>query len=557
MKVRFFSLLAALIVIVAGFCIYLVVNHDKLTSNEETPSVTVTPAPTVTPQPSVTPVPDDYESDPGLYPAGQLIDGTMTYGYINSEGVFKIDPSFDSAGDFHDGIACVHMDGQYLAIDTTGTILYYSNNPIADFHNGAAVVSRNSGEDTIYGYINTEGTEIIKPLYKFAGDFGADHTAYVYNGNGKYAQIDQNGRSLNTYELDSKYSPTFLGDGYIVYRTSKELYGVLNLQGEEIFPAKYVDILYMGSDLFALKKQNGDYYGMIQEIPYALFTAKGEQLTDYTLFDLTGFYNGYASVTDSTSTYFIGKDGKEATSLPKYEGRGTVKLFGDVVKAQIDHDLIYSKADNTTIWQSDSTQTLKDGVTVKGVKFKSNRYVLVYYPQIEGLADATVQQQINTKLKDIFTAQRTKIKESDRYSVDDSFKATILKNLLIIQRDGYDYGFGAAHGNPIMDFYYIDTTTGTFYQLKDLFLEGSNYMTVINDIITADIAASEKGMYSDGGFTGITEDQYFILTQDTLTIYFYPYAIAPYAAGFPQFKIPLANLYDYINFQGAFWGSFN
>jgi hypothetical protein len=40
-------------------------------------------------------------------------------------------------------------------------------------------------------------------------------------------------------------------------------------------------------------------------------------------------------------------------------------------------------------------------------------------------------------------------------------------------------------------------------------------------------------------------------------IYFYPYEIAAYAAGFPEFEIPFEDLTDYIDTEGAFWKSFH
>jgi hypothetical protein len=110
-----------------------------------------------------------------------------------------------------------------------------------------------------------------------------------------------------------------------------------------------------------------------------------------------------------------------------------------------------------------------------------------------------------------------------------------------------------------MDYFYIDITTGAFYQLKDLFIEGSDYTSKINEFIKAEITAQSKNeysMYFPESFTGISENQPFIIKENSLTIYFYPYDIAAYAAGFPQFEIPFEDIYDYLNFNGAFWGSF-
>jgi hypothetical protein len=42
-----------------------------------------------------------------------------------------------------------------------------------------------------------------------------------------------------------------------------------------------------------------------------------------------------------------------------------------------------------------------------------------------------------------------------------------------------------------------------------------------------------------------------------LYIYFTPYEIAPYAAGFPTFKIPFTQILNIIDEEGEFWKAFN
>jgi hypothetical protein len=64
-------------------------------------------------------------------------------------------------------------------------------------------------------------------------------------------------------------------------------------------------------------------------------------------------------------------------------------------------------------------------------------------------------------------------------------------------------------------------------------------------------------MIFDGSFTGIRADQGFTVTKDGLEIYFDPYEIAPYAAGFPAFDIPYSELSDILDTQGAFFQSFD
>jgi len=58
-------------------------------------------------------------------------------------------------------------------------------------------------------------------------------------------------------------------------------------------------------------------------------------------------------------------------------------------------------------------------------------------------------------------------------------------------------------------------------------------------------------------YEGIQEDQKFYLGKDALYIYFDPYEIGPFVAGFPTFKIPYANIKNIIDINGELWKSFN
>lgn len=559
MRARTITLIcASLLIIISVITTIMITRHDVKKDSKHsiniTPKLTMTPLPSVTPGPVIGP-----ENDPGIYPTYDIVDDTPTYGYINAKGDYVINPAFTMANDFHEGYAVVYMGSQYLLIDTAGNIIYTSKNMISDFANGCSVISLKNDKKTLYGYVDGNGKEFIKPQYLYAGDFNKDHIAYAYSGDGVYIKIDQTGKILETYQLNAKYNPIDIEDGYIIYFNNKAgSYGVIDLKGNVVFKAIYSEIIYMGDNIFALKRQHNGV--TTNAMPAALFKSNGVQLTKYILYDISSFHNGYASVTDSKYTYFIDTSGNPATHLPKYEGRGTLTLYGHVIKASLDRDLTYYKTDGSVIWQNVTTQKLTDKITVKQVKFKPNKYVAVYYPVLSGLSDSYVQNKINSTLKNRFVDNRAGLRERDKLSATDTFKTKLMKNLLVIEKDGYDFNFGAAHGMPIMDFYYINMNDGTFYQFKDLFKTGSDFATVINNSIKNQIiddSSSNDSMYFQDSFKGISEKPNFMLSDHSITIYFYPYEIAPYATGFPKFAIPFEDLTDYINFDGPFWKSFH
>lgn len=499
-----------------------------------------------------------------LYPVFIIENNIRKYGYINEKGDFVIQPVYDDVTNFSEGLAVVNTTGTFKVIDATGNVIYKSDSYIEPFHNGAAIITKITNNQLLHGYIDTTGNEIANAnFYEFADNFNSDNKAFVYS-EGISSIIDKSGNILESYPIDSKYQDVIdIQDGYIIYSdTDTGNYGVINYKGEEMLEPKsnpYI-VRYVGNDLFEMKEKQEDSYLPTSYSPSALLNIKGEQLTDFNLYDLSDFNNGYASVTDDKYTYFIDASGKEVTSFPKLEGRGTLTLLGDIIKADIDRDLLYMKKEGIILWHNSNEYNLASDINVKEVKYKPNKYVSVYYPVVEGLESKGTEKQINNKLSELFINHRKGITAEDQLSVDDSFTANLQNQLLVINQIGYDYPFGAAHGMPIKNYYYFNINTGESYTLKDLFIKDSDYINPINRIIKEMIAkeeGDENSMFFPDSFETILEDHYFYLTKEGLVIYFYPYDIAPYAAGFPEFKIPFEKLNNIIDKQGAFWKAFN
>jgi len=120
-------------------------------------------------------------------------------------------------------------------------------------------------------------------------------------------------------------------------------------------------------------------------------------------------------------------------------------------------------------------------------------------------------------------------------------------NILSILVNYYKYA-GGAHGYYEDIAYNIDTSTGKFLKLKDLFKEDTDYKNVINEEIRRQIEElikldeQNKGIYE---FKSISENQKFYIQDDNLVIYFDLYEIAPYAAGIPKFIINIDKI-DHI-----------
>jgi hypothetical protein len=538
----------------------------------------------------------DYSSTERFQPNGLAVAGKEgKVGLIKYTGKFVVEPVYQSIGDFSDGLAIAQDENGFSVIDAKGNIISGMYPFIGDYKEGRAVYYVElQGGNIRYGYLGENGQTAIAPVYEYAFDFnGGLATAKLPNDG--YVIIDKSGNKLKTLNYnyvtnisdgmipfspyqDGKFGylnskgdvaiePMFLTaegfrDGTAVVNAAADFtvnkYGLIDKKGKYLIKPQYNEILQLGEGMVALGLAI-DPKNTFAGSKYALATSEGTVLTDFIFYGLEQFNNGAASVYDNTSTFFIDKQGKRVESLPSADGIGKLELLDSLVYADIDKRPYYMNRRGEIVYRPSSAITLKSGVNVSEEKFRPNRNYLVYYPVLGNLKDLKVQDSINTKLRDMWIDKKIIPTDNLDYSYEGDFKIGFnRKNLLELQKSAYDYPFGAAHGMPTMDYVHIDTRTGAFYQLEDLFKDGSDYVKVLSDILKKQIAehGEEMGVWPDS-YKGIKPDQPFFLSSEALMLYFEPYEIAPYAAGFPTFTVPFAEISDIIDKNGSFWLSFN
>ncbi len=123
----------------------------------------------------------------------------------NNDVIWIIEPQFDEAWDFHEGMARVKIDGKWGYINKEGTVIIEPQFDRAfDFHEGMAPVNI----DGKWGYINKEGTVIIKPQFDDAYYF-QESLARVYK-DGKYGYI-KNPLSAKEIVIHYEQAGAFVG----------------------------------------------------------------------------------------------------------------------------------------------------------------------------------------------------------------------------------------------------------------------------------------------------------------------------------------------------------
>jgi hypothetical protein len=510
-------------------------------------------------------------------------------GMINNDGYFIVKPKYDTISPFSEGRATVIDDDGFKVIDESGKeITSKAYSFIGDYQDGRALAAKTDEHgDYLYGYLNRRGNEVIPLSYESANNFH-DGKALVKTIEGNHALIELTGKVVNSYpnlfvadygegmlafreSNDDKWGymdetgkviieQQFTGtqpfvDGKTIVNVENNYYGLIDTHGKFIIKPQYNSLLNLEEHRYALgKAPNPEKPYLFQK--YALADSSGQILTGFIYNGISNFKDGIASAFNDELTFFIDKHGKRIEHLPKVEGSGTLAFEKSLIKGDIDLRILYFDKKGKLIWKQNTIIPLNHDYSVIENKYKPNKDYLVYYPQIKGVEN---QESVNQRLKDLSGVKPTPAHTQLESSYAGDFDIEFCKNnLVVIEINGYDYPFGAAHGMPVKKYAHIDLKTGRFYQLKDLFKPEADYVKVISQIVGEQIKNNDQYSYVfPDSYKGIKADQAFFISEGALNVYFEPYEIAPYAAGFPTFTIRFNEISSIINHDGDFWLSFH
>ena len=176
-------------------------------------------------------------------------------GFVDKSGKFVINPSFDDAGDFLEGLAVIqnHVDNNERDgfINTEGKVIVEPQFLLAEnFSNGLAIVVNTEGNA---GYINKTGEMIIKPSYSSATMFSDEH-ALVMNNN-EWCIVSTTGKlkALGYYDAVNNYNGGLIG----VKKDRK--WGYINEAGDKVIELQYDDASTFYDKGFATVLSGGKY----------------------------------------------------------------------------------------------------------------------------------------------------------------------------------------------------------------------------------------------------------------------------------------------------------
>lgn len=207
-------------------------------------------------------------------------------------------------------------------------------------------------------------------------------------------------------------------------------------------------------------------------------------------------------------------------------------------------------------------------VTITTIAYAPVLGIKVTYPQVSGCSNDDVQGQINQFLGSMFIENNNEMiqavidgvaKGQTNNYYHAGFKAEQIDRLLVIERYEWASLGGWFHGCPSWQTYHIDLKTGKHYFLKDLFKQETNYLEYLRTLLNnmrLQFCQQNEGYDDVREIKEVLENQDFVITKNGIKIYYHPYEIACYAAGFPAFDIPFVLLSDYLDTQGAFYRAF-
>ena len=293
------------------------------------------------------------------------------WGYVDREGKYVINPQFDIAYGFTDGMALVktskgwafieekpnatlssvyadalpYSDGVAWTvkdgsaptlIDTEGNSLFGLKNAkyVYQYAEGLAYAKLDSADK--YGYVDKEGNWAIQPQFGMA-DFFSEGLACVANyiapgeeGEHKYGYIDKDGKLVIGYMFDGATAFNANGTAVAGIRSEKDgwRYGLINRKGEYVVNPQFSSLSSYDGFGYVCKFADGDTYGWCD--------SNGKILINPQFKFAGGFYGSDLSVVspDGETYGYIDKSGKMIinpqfeSAMPFMDGMAFVKQGG-------------------------------------------------------------------------------------------------------------------------------------------------------------------------------------------------------------------------------------
>ena len=277
---------------------------------------------------------DAYSFSEGLARVGMIgknayDEDVMLYGFIDRTGHMVVEPQFRSAGNFSEGLCPVARWYTYGYIDKTGQMVIPPHLQDANsFAEGLALVKK----DDLYGYIDKTGQKVIVPQFDIASDFLEGLALVWVDSLGGNVLIDMTGEVVLSKKLLNERIEISRGvsEGLCLVE-KKGGCGLKNWLGVHKTEAVYDYIRSLDNGLYSAEDHNG----------YSLLNKRGKVLL--TNLDMVYDFNDeLAEVEIDGLSGFVNKRGKWAVD-PQFDEIGYYDSDSD--RARVMKDGLYGYID--------------------------------------------------------------------------------------------------------------------------------------------------------------------------------------------------------------------
>lgn len=274
--------------------------------------------------------------EPKFDAAGEFSDGLVRVsvgsasGYLDANGRMAVEPRYYVANDFSGGRAIVAAeDGKYQLIDRSGRVIAaIPYRVLGTFHQGLCRMQRPriGSSPVAYGYFDRDGRTVIEPQFINAGDFsdGEDALAIAIKDR-QYHFIDRTGRTMLTLPIEGHDRASRFSEGLVPWKQDG-WWGYRDARGNWVIRPQYdaADPFENGLARVAVAK------GKTQWID-----RKGDKQDPPKFWREKPFAEGFAVMRDNGRLGYMNESGKSAFNLPALEaahsfsnGLARVKMDG-------------------------------------------------------------------------------------------------------------------------------------------------------------------------------------------------------------------------------------
>ena len=264
------------------------------------------------------------------------------WGYIDDEGELIYPAVYTAATIFHENRAwVVRPDEAPCAIDSKGRLQLTLTraSKVMIFCEGMAAFAQKGKRGERWGFIDKNGTPLVKPVYRAVKPFGQG-VAAVQNEKGLWGYVDA--RGVETIEPRYKKAESFSTHRQAVVQVKPGTWRVIGLQGDSIWQTDCEELASDGN-LFRIKKEGRwgwcDHKGKMLIAPafdesrsfgqadlapvklqgkWGYINRQGEWTIKRQFADALPFFDGLALVQAGTVYGFIDTDGRYRIN-PQYD----------------------------------------------------------------------------------------------------------------------------------------------------------------------------------------------------------------------------------------------